>query len=690
MDKYSSFSKTEPSYRCLFLCDDANEKKTNMKLGMRIPGDELNDLNDFLGYHKVLIAVTMYDEDFKLFHKTMKAINHNLKDLLKIESNNLHPEDVAVVVVVDGIDKFTEKLKKKVFKYYKNIFDPEKIISDYNLESGVKKISNDLRAKLEEAKRCQRQTFSIRGDKTKIDFYRKKPEYAVCFKNEVSYDGLNPELTVYFCVKLENKRKLNSHLWFFGGFCRIITPKFCILIDVGTVSGPKSLYYMCKTMNKNKNVAGVCGEILPEFKDESIFSLLVKAQKVEYKFAHILDKSLETLSGYISVLPGAFSAYRWSCLKPDDIKGPLWGSYFKSIMEPEKMNCYYSNIYLAEDRVLCLALISCKDESYILKYVEKAKAFTDPPLKYSSLLSQRRRWINGSWFAMLDSLMNWKIVWGSNHSRCRKIMFTIQMIYYVFSVIYSFFLVGGFYIALLVCLRENFGFTGSDPDTYITIILKIFYVLMLLITLILSLGSPIKEVNSTFKLISLLFSIYMVMVIALLIKIFLLNMQNLLVLIPVCLNVFCFFVILCLNGSLIEVGIGCAHYLILSPTYVNIFNIYAICNIHDCTWGNRPDRLTKEEIEKKEDFEVFRAGWVLLWTLLNCYFGYFLDSGYSESSIFNISIYYIGLIGLGIIFIKFIGGFLFIFNQKYSKFLRVHKSKRKQEEEIIKPIKNRF
>ena len=42
--------------------------------------------------------------------------------------------------------------------------------------------------------------------------------------------------------------------------------------------------------------------------------VLVLAQYVEYKSSHYIEKTFETLFGFISVLPGAFSTLRYKAV----------------------------------------------------------------------------------------------------------------------------------------------------------------------------------------------------------------------------------------------------------------------------------------------------------------------------------------------------------------------------------------
>lgn len=76
-----------------------------------------------------------------------------------------------------------------------------------------------------------------------------------------------------------------------------------------------------------------------------------------------------------------------------------------------------SNMYLAQDRILSLAIYCQKNKKYYLKYVPNAKAKTDPMKNEVDLSLQRRRWINSSLYAFEYVLANYEYDMAtSNHS----------------------------------------------------------------------------------------------------------------------------------------------------------------------------------------------------------------------------------------------------------------------------------
>ncbi|KAI9732532.1 MAG: Chitin synthase, class 2 [Cirrosporium novae-zelandiae] len=187
-----------------------------------------------------------------------------------------------------------------------------------------------------------------------------------------------------FCLKEKNSKKLNSHRWFFNAFGKALSPNVCILLDVGTKPGPKSLYHLWKAFDTDSNVAGACGEIKAA-KGKGWLGLLnplVASQNFEYKMSNILDKPLESVFGYITVLPGALSAYRYYALQNDSTgHGPL-SQYFKGeTLHGKDADVFTANMYLAEDRILCWELVAKRDERWVLKYVKSATGETDVPGK---------------------------------------------------------------------------------------------------------------------------------------------------------------------------------------------------------------------------------------------------------------------------------------------------------------------
>ena len=155
---------------------------------------------------------------------------------------------------------------------------------------------------------------------------------------------------------------------------------------------------------------------------------LVAAQNFEYKMSNILDKPMESIFGFIAVLPGAFSAYRYTALQ----NGPKGDGPLAKYFHGEKMigdtSLITANMYLAEDRILCFELVTKRNENWLLRYVHKAKAETDVPDAIPEFISQRRRWLNGSFFAGLHAILHFGHLFRSGHSFPRKFALLIQLL----------------------------------------------------------------------------------------------------------------------------------------------------------------------------------------------------------------------------------------------------------------------
>ena len=119
-------------------------------------------------------------------------------------------------------------------------------------------------------------------------------------------------------IKHINGGKLNSHLFLFRGFCQYIKPRYCVLLDTGTEPRNRAITQLIEHMNDNRHVGGACGSIEIDLQSLAFdgFSegLIVYAQYYEYKLSNYLDKAAENLFGFISVLPGAFSAYKMAAI----------------------------------------------------------------------------------------------------------------------------------------------------------------------------------------------------------------------------------------------------------------------------------------------------------------------------------------------------------------------------------------
>ena len=153
------------------------------------------------------------------------------------------------------------------------------------------------------------------------------------------------------------------------------------MVDVGTTPLPSSISKLTWLLEFDESIGGACGEIMidltPSPPGMSRIDALCRysvlcTQFVEYRIGHDLDKSLETVFGYVSVLPGAFAVYRWEAIRNSPLDLFLVGLR-------DDLTCHELNLYLAEDRIMGFGIVCNTEKAYRLKYLADCIAVTDGP-----------------------------------------------------------------------------------------------------------------------------------------------------------------------------------------------------------------------------------------------------------------------------------------------------------------------
>ncbi|CAL9734414.1 chitin synthase 2 [Monosporozyma servazzii] len=367
---------------------------------------------------QIVVCITMYNEDKFALARTIHSIMKNVAHLCQRKKSHVWGPDgwkkVSVILVSDGRAKVNQGSL------------------DYLASIGV--YQEDM-AKA-----------SVNGDPVKAHIFELTTQVSINDKLDYVSENIVP-LQFVFCLKEENKKKINSHRWLFNAFCPVLQPTVVTLVDVGTRLNDTAIYHLWKVFDNDSNVAGAAGQIvaMKGKYGKKLLNPLVASQNFEYKISNILDKPLESLFGYITVLPGALSAYRYRALQNhEDGSGPLNSYFLGETQEGRDHDVFTANMYLAEDRILCWELVAKRDAKWVLKYVKEATGDTDVPEDVPEFISQRRRWLNGAMFAALYAQLHFTQIWKTKHSFTRLIMFHIEFFYQFVQMLFSWFSIANF------------------------------------------------------------------------------------------------------------------------------------------------------------------------------------------------------------------------------------------------------
>ncbi|THC99210.1 hypothetical protein EYZ11_001298 [Aspergillus tanneri] len=542
---------------------------------------------------ELFICVTMYNEDEICFTRTMHGVMRNISHLCSRSKSRTWGKDgwqkIVVCVIADG--------RKKVHPRTLNALAAMGVYQ----EGIAKNIVN------------QKQ----------VNAHVYEYTTQVSLDSDLKFKGAEKGIVpcqVIFCLKEHNQKKLNSHRWFFNAFGRALQPNICILLDVGTKPEPTALYHLWKAFDQDSNVAGAAGEIKAG-KGRGMLGLLnplVASQNFEYKMSNILDKPLESVFGYITVLPGALSAYRFFALQNDaEGNGPL-NQYFKGeTLHGQDADVFTANMYLAEDRILCWELVAKRDERWVLRFVKSAVGETDVPDNIPEFISQRRRWLNGAFFAAVYSIVNVRQLWKTDHSLPRKILLQIESVYQFIQLLFTYFGLANFYLAFYFIAgslsNKKIDPFGHNMGKYIFTVLRYACVVIMCLQFIISMGNRPQGAKKLYLSGIIVYCVIMVYTAFCTIYLIVLELMakaganthidlkvddglfvNIVISMLSTIGLYFFSCFLYLDPW--HMFTSSAQYFALMPSYICTLQIYAFCNTHDVTWGTKGDNTIHTDL----------------------------------------------------------------------------------------------
>jgi chitin synthase len=277
------------------------------------------------------------------------------------------------------------------------------------------------------------------------------------------------------------------------------------------------------------------------------------------------------------------------------------------------MSIFQKNMFLAEDRILCFELVAKKGEKWTLTYVKNSKAETDVPESAAELIGQRRRWLNGSFAASIYALIYFWRFYQSGHNIIRMFFFHIQALYNAFSLFFSWFGLANLWLtfSIIIDLLPEQGIIGHPVIMHwFNSSLKWIYMIFLVLQFILALGNRPKSERAAYTVtlwVYGIFSVYLLICsfwltslsfkqipkalsghktpLETVMAIFAPPLGPLMAAMLSTFGIYLFASILYFDPW--HMFHSFFQYLLLAPSFVNVLNVYAFCNLHDVSWGTK-------------------------------------------------------------------------------------------------------
>ncbi|CAG8456362.1 2030_t:CDS:2 [Gigaspora margarita] len=210
---------------------------------------------------EIMIVITMYNENYTHFIKTMSSVIKNVEYICSKKSKTWRDE------VSDGHNKIN-----------KRTLDVLSVMGCY--QDGI----------------VQDRVNNRRPVTAHLFEYTTQ----LMFDNDLNVQTSKIPVQVMFCLKQKNAKKINSHRWSFKAFAALLEPKFLALLASANFSITCAIaltFDIYSAFDHDNDVGGTCGKIKVDLgcKCRNLLNPLITAQNFEYKMSNILDKLSESV-----------------------------------------------------------------------------------------------------------------------------------------------------------------------------------------------------------------------------------------------------------------------------------------------------------------------------------------------------------------------------------------------------------
>lgn len=560
-------------------------------------------------YDGLSVVIPFYNEEN---HELQSSLHSLYKSWIyaKQHSRKWNNKGLRVFLIQDGWSKASKSMKE----YMKRMFP--KRIDGVNWWEHYREFRGEYDKEVD-------------GDVSYI--FESEYPIKINHQSELSESIQNVRMDITLMIKINNRKKHNSHEWFFGegGFSENSGSEYLFLTDAFTLFRKECLWHLLKELDRDKKLAGVTGRQRVMTKEqqgttEGIFSLahwLRMLQLYDFETANSVYNGAFSMGGYLPVVPGPCGLYRRGDLEQKTVRK----SYFDVVnRNPDEAGLLLNNVQIAEDRVLTNDVLTKNENERFLKISPHAIFYFEAETEIKPFVLQRRRWQNGSlagyaYILLKEPSMFWG--WKTNIIRKLYVFFLLfmQLITYL-AVAMAPSVTGRIFFHGLTYMLREFGYELGIIDTFVlTILFWVIYLMHIYIhhnnpfnSAVFIILVILSFVTSLFGFSALIYFIYNdeMMLYELLslthsaeyTSVYALQLGLLVLFLPF------------VTSALIS---GCGHsplyilksfipYLFMSHILITWFGTYSYSRLWDVTWGNRPSDGSREAEKQKLVTENFR------------------------------------------------------------------------------------